>query len=167
MRYVIAAILCAVFFVGDKSFLADPAASCWVKAFTYHFFHANIFHLLANLLSIWFMFKAYPARTNKKMLGQLLIAFCIATLTYGISPRPVIGVSNILFAVIGLRSPAFNHPWWKSQSTLIFFGVTAFMLLFPQFAAITHIVSFLCGAAIAALVRKVKELDYDLTRATR
>lgn len=167
MREVIIIVLCVVFIVlGCPDYLSSPDCSTWIKAVSYHLYHANIFHLAANCLSVWFVFQVRPGRKVSKMLAQLFVAFIIASLTYCISPRPVVGISNILFAILGLRTPAFNHPWWKQPGTLVFFGITAAMLFFPQFAALTHIASFILGTCVAAAVRSIRSLNHDLNKAT-
>lgn len=157
MREALITLLIALWLLaGCPDYLSDPGVGCWIKASTYHFFHANIFHLAANCVSIWYLFKVKKGRSDRRMLVELLLAFCIASLTYFISMRPVVGISNILFAVIGLRTPPLGHPWWRSPGTLIFFSITLLMLFLPQLAALTHIASWVLGAVLAALLRKIR-----------
>lgn len=167
MRYALITALVLVFLIlGRPDYLSSPDADLWLRALTYHVFHANIFHLAANILSIWFVFMVTPVRSDKTNISQLVAAYVIATLTFFIATRPVVGVSNILFAVLGLRTPAFNHPWWRSQNTLVFFAITLGMLALPQFAAVTHIVSFICGTILAVVRRCFNSLEDDYRRAT-
>ena len=166
MRYVLTIILALLVTLGCPDYLADPAVSPWLRAVSYHWFHANIFHLAANCLSIWFVFKVTPYRSEKTNVRNFFTAFIIATLTWFTATRPVVGVSNILFATLGLRTPSFRHPWWRHPGTLIFFAITLLTLLVPQFSAVTHIISFICGVAIAAVKRKLNSLEDDYRHAT-
>lgn len=162
MRYILIGILSVVYLVaGCPEYLAGDDMSLWLKACTHHIFHANIFHLAVNCLSIWVVFS--PKR--KDNCRTLILAFIIASLSYFIALRPVVGVSNILFASLGLRTPHFKHPWWKAKSTLIFLAVTLLMFFFPQFSAITHVSSFLCGVLVSLIIRRIKSLDHDYKRA--
>lgn len=167
MRYALIIILSVIFLVaGCPGYLADSAGNYWLKALTYHCYHANIFHLAANCLSIWYVFKITAYRSEKANARNLLTAFVIATLTYCTATRPVVGISNILFAILGLRTPSFKNAWWKHPGTVIFFAVTLGMLLVPQVSAATHITSFVCGAAVAAVKRKLISLENDYRHAT-
>ena len=167
MRRAIILILFLIFILaGCPGYLADPSVNVWLKAVSYHLFHANIFHLAANCLSIWFVFKVKPYRSEKANVRNFFTAFIIATLTWFTATRPVVGVSNILFATLGLRTPSFRHPWWRHPGTLTFFAITLLMLLVPQFSAVTHITSFICGVAIAAVKRKLNSLEDDYRHAT-
>lgn len=167
MRYALIIILAIVFVAfGRPAYLADPSNNVMLAAVTHHLFHANIFHLAANCLSIWFVFKVTPYRSDKKNIRNFFTAFLVASLSYIVATRPVIGISNILFAVIGLRTPAFKHPWWRHPGTLVFFAITLGMLAFPQFSAVTHIVSFLGGTVISIVKRKLNSLENDYRHAT-
>lgn len=167
MRYALVIILTLVYFVvGCPEFLADDTAGCWLSALTYHAFHANIFHLAVNCISIWFVFDVTPYRREKANIRNFFTAYLIATATYFTAVRPVVGISNILFAVLGLRTPSFNHPWWRHPGTIVFFAVTLLMLAFPQFSAVTHIASFACGTAISTVKRKLNSLEDDYRHAT-
>lgn len=166
MRYALIIILSLVFLLaGRPDYLASSASDIWLNALTYHFYHANIFHLAANCLSIWYVFMVTPYRSEKDNASHLVTAFLIATLTYFTATRPVIGISNILFAIFGLRTPAFNHKWWRMPGTKVFFGITLAMLLIPQVSALTHITSFLVGTAVSCFRRYVKNLENDYRHA--
>lgn len=145
------------------AFLADPSAPWILRATTYHFFHANIFHLAVNSLAIWTMFD--PRRNNG--IRNFFTAFIIATLMYGTAVRPVIGVSNILFALFGLRTPAFSSPWWKRKEVLVFFVLNILMLFIPSISATSHITSLTLGILVAEFRRRLKLLGNDYRRANR
>ena len=146
---------------GVPGWLSGDAASYPVRALTYSFFHGNWWHLAVNCLAIWGI---YSPRYPCKPCRDLLFPFLIAVLVYPLSFRPVIGFSNILYAVLGLRTPSLKSPWWKQPSVIVFLVVTVAMLLIPRFSATTHIAAFLLGMAGAAIHRGWLNLTKDARR---
>lgn len=128
----------------------------------HHFFHANIFHLAVNCLSVWSLFR----KSYRYSMTPLLWAFLIASVSWFCTSDDVVGFSNILFAIIGLRSPSLSHSWWKQPSVILFLAITALMALLPQVSAITHIVSFVLGCIVAGTIRIVNSICSDFRRAT-
>lgn len=134
----------------------------WYTPLVYHIYHANIFHLAVNCLSIWAIFR--KGATYKAT--PLLIAFIIASISWFFTIKDVVGISNIIFALIGLRTPPLKHSWWRSRPVVTFLVVTGLMALFPQVSAITHIVSFVLGCLVAGVQRTINNLSRDYSRAT-
>lgn len=69
--------------------------------FVYHFFHANIFHLLGNLFALHLIMK----RRCISWVELLLISYIIATICSffcGLS-IPTIGLSGMVYAVYGMH----------------------------------------------------------------
>lgn len=160
-RIILIAILVAVHIVfGCPSWLAGDEADYWLRAFSYSAFHANWWHLAVNCLAIWTIFSP---RLNGKPL-QNVAAFLIAVLVYPLSLRPVVGISNLLYAVIGLRTPSFSSRWWKSPGVIVFLVVTFLMLFIPQFSATTHIAALSCGVLLATVKRGLNSLLKDARR---
>lgn len=151
---LILAILVVRIFVGLPPYLMDKTL---LSALSYPLFHANWFHLAVNCLALWLVFP--PKR--KGLWSDLALGYVISCLVFPISIRPVIGISNLLYAVIGLRTPAFSSPWWKKTEVIIFFAVTFAMLPFPQVSGLTHILSLAAGIGIAAICRSIKKVTED------
>ena len=128
----------------------------------HHFFHANIFHLAVNSLSLWTLFR----KGTRYSIVQLAFAYIIGTASWFFTSADVVGFSNIIFALIGLRTPSLRHAWWKQPSVILFLAITALMALLPQVSAITHIVSFVFGCVIAGAQRIISNLSRDYRRAT-
>lgn len=150
MREVIITLLFAVLVVlGCPDWLATQEVPYWTRAMVYPFFHANIFHLALNCLCIWTMF--HPRFKDRWRV--LILGYLISVLVYGLSIHPVIGISNILFAIVGMRTPPFTHKWWRSKNALIFLGVNLLMVFVPKISAVTHIASFIIGVIIAHIHR--------------
>ena len=128
----------------------------------HHFFHANIFHLAVNCLSIWSLFR----KGYRYSIAPLLWAFLIGSASWFCTSDDVVGFSNIIFALIGLRSPSLSNAWWKQPSVILFLAITALMAFLPQVSAITHIVSFVLGCIVAGASRIVNSISSDFRRAT-
>lgn len=161
VRIIFIVVLVAVHIVlGCPSWLAAKEVDYWLRALSYSAFHANWWHLAVNCLAIWTIFS--PKRRGKAL--QDVTAFLIAVLVYPLSLRPVVGISNFLYAVIGLRSPALSSKWWKSPGTITFLAVTLLMLFIPQFSATTHIAAFICGVLAASVKRGLNSLLKDARR---
>lgn len=132
----------------------------WLRATTYSFFHANFLHLVINCLAAWTIFQP----RYKTSWQQLVTSFLIAVLVYPLSVRPVIGFSNVLYAMLGLRTPPLKSPWWKQPTVIVFLIVTLAMVFIPRFSATTHIAAFLLGMAGAAAKRGWLKLTSDARR---
>jgi membrane associated rhomboid family serine protease len=128
----------------------------------HHFFHANIFHLAVNCLSIWSLFrKGY--RYNP---APLVWAFLIGSSSWFFTSADPVGFSNIIFALVGLRTPSLKSDWWKQPSIILFLVITGLMALLPQVSAVTHIVSFALGCIVAGASRIANSISRDFSRAT-
>jgi len=130
------------------------------RAVLYSFFHASWWHLAVNSLATWTIFN--PRRRTPP--AQLATAFLIAVLVYPLSLRPVIGFSNVLYAYLGLRTPALSDRWWRRPEVITFLAVTVALVLVPRFSATTHIAAFALGMGVAALKRKYNDLTSDFRR---
>lgn len=158
LRVIIILLLVLAQSFGIPEFMLD--GPYWQRMLLYSFFHANWWHLAVNCIAAWSIF--VPAR--KCSTGMLVAAFAIAVLVYPLSFRPVIGFSNILYAVLGLRTPSLSSSWWKQWSVLLFIAVTVAMVFIPQFSATTHIASFAAGVFCASVSRSFNELTKDARR---
>lgn len=130
------------------------------RALLYSFFHASWWHLAVNGIAIWTIFD--PRRRMKWQ--QIVTAYVIAVLVYPLSFRPVIGFSNVLYAVLGLRTPPLSSPWWKRPEVIVFLVITVAMVFIPRFSATTHIAAFVLGMAGASLQRSYQRLTRDCRR---
>lgn len=154
---VVSILICllAVQFFGDLAWLSSQEYI--VRIFVCHFFHANIFHLLANSLSVYVMFRRWKP-------WQIVCSFFIAVTSVAIYSSPVVGFSNVIYAMIGVKAPSFDSKWWLLPSTRVFLAVTLAMLVFPNVSAVTHIVSFVAGLLVAGAARWVNMIRNDSAR---
>ncbi len=135
---------------GQPDYLLHGSPLC--KALTYHFFHANIFHLAANMLAVYVLFS--PKCKVRPSAGKIALAYVIATITFFAATRPILGLSNILFALSGLSVRDFGR-WIKQPSSKVFLCISAIMLAVPAYSGITHLLSFTTGVALANIHRRV------------
>ena len=160
IAFILALIVIQAVF-GAPQWLMPDGAPYIVRALAYSFFHGSWWHLAINTLAIWTVFD--PKRMRRPM-AELPLAFLIAVAVYPLSFRPVIGFSNVLYAVLGMRTPALSNPWWKHPSVLVFLAVTIALAFIPRFSATTHIAAFLLGMCVAAFRRFRNNLLRDAGR---
>ncbi|MBR5660575.1 MAG: rhomboid family intramembrane serine protease [Bacteroidales bacterium] len=146
---------------GIPGWLASPDSPYLARAAAYSFFHASWWHLAVNSLAIWTIFRKPNPR---KACAELALAYVVAVIVYPLSLRPVIGFSNILYAVIGYRTPPLSSPWWGRTEVIVFLAVTVGMLLIPRFSATTHIAAFAMGIGAAYLRRLISPVINDARR---
>lgn len=157
MRVTIIMMLAAVYLAAGCPDALLPGGSPYVvRALFYPLFHANIWHLLLNCTALWGVLA--PQRTKP---SDVICALVISFAVYPLSLRPVVGVSNFIYAVLGLRTPPLRAEWWRQPAVVVFLIVTVAMLAVPQFSATTHIAAFLSGVAIQCLRRWVKSVSED------
>jgi membrane associated rhomboid family serine protease len=108
----------------------------WWAFLTFHFFHTNIWHLLANTFAL-LTFKPRPLT----LAVAYIIATAAALLDTFITAQPTCGLSAILCAAYARRYAAWQQPIWTPLALL-----TATALL-PHVNAAIHILSFLFAYA--------------------
>lgn len=129
-----------------------------VRAMLYPLFHASVFHLLTNALAASLVWR------RRASLVELAVAYVISILVFPLSGRPIIGLSNVIYATVGMRTPAFTSAWWRSSSTLVFLGASIVMLFLPQFAGLSHLCAFALGVVYATLRRALEPTMRDAGR---
>lgn len=166
MRIVIIGILYVIFMLFRcPAWLAGTDVPYIVRALMYPLFHANIFHLAVNCISIWAVWNDYNPRRDVR---NFLAAFVISFLVYPLGFRPCIGFSNVLFAAVGLRARPFSCTyWWKLPTTIAFLVVMVAMCFFPQFSGTNHLAAFLFGMLFTSIDNNVLEpIRRDVRRYT-
>ena len=161
IRYIVIGVAVVSFLVfGCPEWLSDEQCPYVIRAALYPLFHGNIAHLAANCLAMWLSLN--PKR--KGLAWELAFGLAVSFLVYPLAARPIVGVSNALYAICGLRTPSFSSRWWRSSPVITFLVITAVLLLFPQFSAVTHIAAFAVGVLMAHLRRTLKPYLQDVGR---
>jgi membrane associated rhomboid family serine protease len=156
---IIGILLCTQLLFGCPHFLHYDN---YYISLVHHFFHANIFHLAVNCVSIWTMFR----KGYRYAVAPLVWAYLIGSASWFCTSADVVGFSNIIFALIGLRTPSIYNTWWRQPSVIAFFAITILMAFLPQVSAITHVVSFASGCLVAGAQRIVQTIGSDYRRAS-
>lgn len=117
-----------------------------LRAFAYPLFHANVFHLLCNSLAVWTMFTVY----RKYVALELFVGYTISCLVFPLATRPVVGISNLIFGIIGLRTPPFSmRKYWTNPTIIIFYVANVLTLFIPSISAVTHLAALFLGICAA------------------
>lgn len=159
VRVHLVALMVAVFFAVPSldwySGLGVP-----LQAPLHHFLHANIFHLAVNCLAVWTMFN----RRWKEEVKELLCAFVIGTAAYMAASAHSVGMSDVLFAVLGLR--AARQGWWKSFYFAVMWGTILLTAFLPNISGLTHAISCAAGTAVGLAASSFRKLldDYGKAR---
>lgn len=151
---ILPSVLIAVYFLcGIPSYMG---CNLTASAFSHHFFHTNIIHLATNSFVLYAILGRYSLKSE---IVQLLFAFLIASISYYIASVPTVGASDMIYAIIGLRSPSFRSKWWVSPNTIVFLLFMVAYIFVPGISAITHIFSFVVAVVISYLTRVIKETN--------
>ena len=114
-----------------------------IGALTHHFLHANIFHLAVNCLAVWTMFNT----RWKDSWMELLAGLFLGAVAYAIAGQDVVGFSNVLFAVLGIRY--FKYEWYKTSYACVLPIAIIISSVIPGISVLTHFFSFLGGVLVA------------------
>lgn len=145
--------------------IAAPATQGWqevgiaqgaglIQRLTYHFFHANISHIAMNVwtfLSLLFLFDI-----SIKKLTMAYIISCtfpvdtIATLATSYPKLPTVGLSGVIYALLGIVSYDVAKPK-EYQASIILSLILGFM--FPKINGWIHLYCYVAGLSLATLNR--------------
>lgn len=121
------AILALVYFIPCNA--AVSTDSVWWTHFVYMFFHANIFHLIGNCYALFLLL-------NKRIV---IPAYLIAVIVSFVPMPPTVGISSMLFAIIGMCR--INSKWEK---VLVYIYLISGLFI-PGINGTIHISSFVLG----------------------
>lgn len=127
--------------------MAISADAAWWTALTYHFFHANIFHLACNVF-VLIPFKPRWMTLLVAYLSATLAAMMLAQIPgYG----PTCGLSAVIFASFARRYASWSLKCWRIILVNIPF------LLIPQVDGAVHLLSFFLSYFIWKAVLKYRK----------
>lgn len=125
--------------------------------FLYSFFHANIFHLLGNVLCL------YLLRGKIHLLEAYLVAVAVSFIPVPQLPFTsqlgVCGFSAFLFAEVGIRFGKVNMFGRMVRATLPFFILSVFI---PYLATAIHVYALLLGFVVGRTLKQNKCLKKKL-----
>lgn len=151
--FVIVVFLITYFFRLDGGYV--EFFPLW-RHFTYPFCHANLFHLVANSIALYFVMKSIKVLYHPLLLLALMYISAVAASFFAYYDKPVVGASGIVYAGLGMLSYfilskklVFNTVSQKRKFFLIIAFSLAIGFLIPAMAGLLHFLSFGIGFSIA------------------
>lgn len=120
-------------------------ASPWQAHFLAQVFHANAFHLLANLYVLWM------TRTSPR---ELLAAYLLSVPATFATSTPAIGFSSVLYALMGMK---ICRVRMKPVEWAMFVLANAATVFIPAIAFGVHLAAFMMGLVYDYLKRLTDE----------
>lgn len=112
-------------------------AACWgaplVTHVVYPFAHANVFHLLANILGLYSLYGLNYVRPG------LMVASYLVAVAVSFYPQPIVGFSAVLFALMGYWYARLKQP---RRAWVGFFVANGVSLCFSNIAVAAHLSAF-------------------------
>ena len=137
-----------------------------LNEWTSHFIHANIFHLLGNMIFVSILNKDID--TSKLTLRSLfvwLFAYLTASVCWGITANAV-GFSGILYFIWGYRLPNdLNIIKEKRTKIKYLSGIVLVMLIslvVPSLSFSMHFFPMLVGALLGKIFQLIDEYKKDM-----
>lgn len=150
--YTVLTLVYAMQLVFDEK-IGYTHGSTW-QHLVYPFFHANIFHLLANLYALSFL--------NINLL-RIMTAFFLSVSTsfLAVCQLPTMGFSAVIFVLLGMQTNIFRSKF--SFDKCFFLAYMIIGLVLPNINGLLHLLCFMEGAVIQFAVKTYA----DLRRADR
>ena len=171
LRNTIIALLIALYFILDPHKAGYTHTSQLYTHITYIFAHANLFHLITNLIAFFFAWRIL-AKLNiikesiiTSLLSAILASFVHCSLFIVHSKAPTVGASGAIYAMIAApiagilakRLKITNRNLFVKSYTCIAIA-TAIQLLIPNINTTIHIASFLINIPLLFTYYKIKQL---------
>ena len=123
-----------------------------VGIFTYQFMHANILHLIVNILSLYLMYnpikELYEKRFSAIRIPNLFVVLYISSVMVGgfcALPEPTVGASGMVFFLLGML--IILNPTLQQLKNYIYVGLALLVsIIFGNSNVPLHILSFVFGA---------------------
>lgn len=120
--------------------------------FTYQFMHANILHLIVNILSLCLMYepikKLYERRFSAIHIPNLFVVLYVSSVMVGgfcALPEPTVGASGMVFFLLGML--IILNPTLQQLKNYIYVGLALLVsIIFGNSNVALHVLSFVFGA---------------------
>lgn len=130
--------------------------------FTYQFLHANMLHLIVNIVSLYLVYKPFKIiygnrfnYDNDIVLFLIIYLASVLAAMFGLSSTPTVGASGMVFFILGAilalrptKKQFINYIW-----VFIGFIVSAFM---ENSNTLLHLAAFVIGVLFA-----IARIKYD------
>ena len=146
-KAVVSLLLAAVYFLVDRDSVVAEGTEC----LSYSFFHANIWHLLGNIVCIW------AIKGRFRWVFDYLIAVFVFSLP-SLTDLPVCGFSCVIFAEIGRRFGRILAPWRMVKCVWPAFAIGIFL---PNIAVFPHLWALTGGFLVAMVLQHREQLKWE------
>lgn len=115
--------------------------TAWYTFLLYHFSHANLFHLIANL---WALFEFKP---RWKTIAVGYISSTISAILLGLIPMSIMtcGMSGLIMACIARKYASWRWKLWR------ILAINVVLAFIPNFDWRIHLLSFFMSYAVWSL----------------
>lgn len=154
-------INCCICIVLSILYFVDLPLNGW----TYHFSHANVFHLCANMIAVSAIFKSVDYRL-------LIIAYLTTTVMWYMQGEHIVGFSAIIFFMWGTRVVSdfkilLSYPNSINMDVKQYgLGILATFILsavIPSLAFSLHFFPFITGVLVSLLIILFRNFKKDIS----
>lgn len=125
-----------------------------MNMFTFHFIHANIFHLLSNIIVLW-------AVKETTEWWHLPAGYAISSVTWQATGGNVVGFSAILYFILGATFMKYKN---KLRYLLSISAILIMQLFIPSMSFKLHFFPFASGIVTAFIIHIVKRYRNDINK---
>jgi hypothetical protein len=139
------ALVCIEFYIFHANF-AFSTNCALVNRLLFHFSHANIYHLLINLIALF----QFRPRWKTCFVAYIVSTSCAFIPVVSLSV-PTLGLSGFIMACY-----ARKYASWQ-MNPLYLIGINVILAFLPNFNWRIHVVAFLISYAIWLVITRIKK----------
>lgn len=130
------------------AFALSPSAPVWHRL-VFHFVSGNVFHALACVWCLALLVFYYRVPLRHLLAAYAIACLCPLALTGG---RPVVGLSALCFALIGLTTVrVIRKRLWLGYS----FAIVCLGFFLPSIAAAVHLYALVTGLVLGYFLKSL------------
>lgn len=131
-----------------------------VNAFSFHFIHANVFHLIGNLLALSILGKSW---------FRIVLGYAVTSVLYLFTTNQIIGFSAIIYFVWGTYMwGVFNSTFKiKIKNFIVILFVMMASYFIPQISFYMHFAPFTAGLLISVAINLYRRINIDIKAALK
>ena len=99
----------------------------------------------------------------KESWKELLAGYIIGSLSFLASPGTTVGISNLLFAILGTR--CIRNGWYRTKYFAVLWGTLIVTAFIPSISGLTHCISCAGGMLAGWISIKYQSLSADYGKA--
>ena len=146
-HYTLYILLLAVTFFGFNQKWGYMTGSAWWTHLSFHFCHANIFHLAANMLVVFILIFNRNDKLWMWPLSYVIASACSFLIS---TPKPTVGLSGLLFAYYGIIFMKDDAQWRPFLQTIIYMAVSC--LFVSRMAVGLHFICLFTGVIVGFMI---------------